>query len=164
MLGRDGRDTIIGGAVIVAGLIAMVLVFVIGGRSADVKGGYYLLDARFNRADGISVGSPVRLSGTLVGHVVAMTLDERYRALLTLDLRPDLRLPVDTAVVIHTDGLLGAKFLEVRPGGDEAMLRPGAEIAYTQDAVVIEDLLEMIIQQGRAKRGYFDKPLPVASN
>jgi len=164
MLGREGRDTMIGTAVIVAGVILMIVVFVLGERTAGAAAGSYTLTARFNRADGIGVGSPVRLSGTPVGHVVAMGLDERFRAVLSIDLPAGLRLPSDSAVVIQTDGLLGAKFLEVRPGGEETILRPGDEVAYTQDAVVIEDLLELIIQQARAKRGYLDKPMPVTAN
>lgn len=160
---RSDRDVITGGAVLLVGAVLLMVAFAVGGKSAD-SGDGYTLKARFNRADGINVGSAVRLSGTVVGRVVDQGLDERYRALLTLRLRKDIQLTGDTAAVIYTDGLLGAKFIELKPGGDEQMLKPGAEIQYTQDAVVLEDLLDMIIQQGRAKRGYLDKPLPSATN
>lgn len=163
MVSRSDRDTVTGGAVVLVGALLLALAFAVGGKSND-NGDGYTLKARFNRADGISVGSPVRLSGTVIGRVVEQGLDDRYRALLTLQVRKDLQLTSDTAAVIYTDGLLGAKFVELKPGGDDRMLKPGAEIEYTQDAVVIEDLLDMIIQQGRAKRGYLDKPLPSTTN
>ena len=163
MVSRNDRDTVTGGAVVVIGALLLSLAFAIGGKSANTAEGY-LLSARFNRADGIAVGSPVRVSGALVGQVVSQGLDDRYRAILTLRVRPDIALSTDTAAVIYTDGLLGAKFVELKPGGDEQMLKPGQEIQYTQDAVVIEDLLDMIIQQAKAKRGYLDKPLPSATN
>ncbi len=163
MVSRSDRDTVTGGAVVLVGALLLMLAFAVGGKSADSSDGY-TLKARFNRADGINVGSAVRLSGTVVGRVVGQDLDDRYRALLTLRLRKDVQLTSDTAAVIYTDGLLGAKFVELKPGGDEQMLKAGAEIQYTQDAVVIEDLLDMIIQQGRAKRGYLDKPLPSTTN
>ncbi|EME68002.1 ABC-type transport system protein [Paramagnetospirillum caucaseum] len=163
MVSRVDRDTVTGGAVVLAGALLLMLAFAVGGKGNESTEGYPL-QARFNRADGINVGSPVRLSGTVVGRVVEQGLDERYRALLTLRLRKDIQLTSDTAAVIYTDGLLGAKFIELKPGGDERMLKAGAEILYTQDAVVIEDLLDMIIQQGRAKRGYLDKPLPSTIN
>ena len=163
MASRDDRDTITGGAVVVVGAMLLTLAFSLGGTAAKSTDGYTLL-ARFNRADGIAVGSPVRLSGTAVGRVLEQTLDDRYRAVLTLQVRPEIQLSTDTAAVIYTDGLLGAKFVELKPGGDDGMLKPGQEIQFTQDAVVIEDLLEMIIQQARAKRGYLDKPLPSATN
>jgi phospholipid/cholesterol/gamma-HCH transport system substrate-binding protein len=163
MISRVDRDAVTGGAVLLVGAVLLMLAFAIGGKKDDAGGGY-VLSARFNRADGVAVGSSVRLSGTVVGRVVGQTLDDRYRALLTLRLRDDVKLTSDTAAVIYTDGLLGAKFIELKPGGDDQMLKPGAEIQYTQDAVVIEDLLDMIIQQGRAKRGYLDKPLPSTIN
>lgn len=163
MVSRSDRDVITGGAVVLVGAVLLMIAFAVGGKSDDAGDGY-VLKARFNRADGIGVGSTVRLSGTVVGRVAEQALDERYRAVLTLRLRKDIQLTGDTAAVIYTDGLLGAKFVELKPGGDEQMLKPGAEIQYTQDAVVLEDLLDMIIQQGRAKRGYLDKPLPSATN
>jgi phospholipid/cholesterol/gamma-HCH transport system substrate-binding protein len=163
MISRIDRDTVTGGAVVLVGTLLLMLAFSLGGKSSSSDEGY-VLTARFNRADGINQGSTVRLSGTVVGRVVGQSLDERYRALLTMQLRKDIQLTSDTAAVIYTDGLLGAKFIELKPGGDEQMLKPGAEIQYTQDAVVIEDLLDMIIQQGRAKRGYLDKPLPSTIN
>ncbi|WP_096701793.1 outer membrane lipid asymmetry maintenance protein MlaD [Magnetospirillum sp. 15-1] len=163
MISRVDRDTVTGGTVVLVGALLLMLAFAVGGKSTD-NGDGYVLKARFNRADGINVGSAVRLSGTVVGRVIDQGLDDRYRALLTLRLRKDVQLTSDTAAVIYTDGLLGAKFIELKPGGDEQMLKPGTEIQYTQDAVVIEDLLDMIIQQGRAKRGYLDKPLPSTTN
>ena len=163
MVSRNDRDTVTGGAVVVFGALLLTLAFSIGGKSADTVEGYRL-SARFNRADGISIGSPVRLSGAVIGRVVDQELDDRYRAVLTFQLRSDIKLASDTAAVIYTDGLLGAKFVELKLGGDDEMLKPGQEIQYTQDAVVIEDLLDMIIQQAKAKRGYLDKPLPSATN
>ncbi|MDO8605691.1 MAG: outer membrane lipid asymmetry maintenance protein MlaD [Phaeospirillum sp.] len=163
MASRNDRDTVTGGAVVVFGALLLTLAFSIGGKSTESADGY-TLSARFNRADGISVGSPVRLSGAVIGRVVDQGLDDRYRAVLTFQVRSDIKLASDTAAVIYTDGLLGAKFIELKLGGDDQMLKPGQEIQYTQDAVVIEDLLDMIIQQARAKRGYLDKPLPSATN
>lgn len=163
MINRVDRDALTGGAVVVIGALLLILAFAVGGKKEDGGDGY-VLTARFNRADGINVGSSVRVSGTVVGHVVSQVLDEHYRALVTVRLKNDIKLTSDTAAVIYTDGLLGAKYIELKPGGEEEMLKPGAEIAYTQDAVVIEDLLDMIIQQGRAKRGFLDKPLPSTIN
>lgn len=163
MSSRDDRDTVTGGAVVAIGALLLTLAFSIGGKATESSDGY-TLNARFNRADGIAIGSSVRVSGSVVGRVVNQALDDRYRAILTLKIRSDILLSTDTAAVIYTDGLLGAKFVELKPGGDDKMLKPGQEIEFTQDAVVIEDLLDMIIQQARAKRGYLDKPLPSSTN
>jgi len=163
MVSRNDRDTVIGGVVLVAGFLAMMVVFFVGDQVRGERADYSVV-ARFNRADGVAVGTTVRLSGAPIGMVSGQVLDDRYRALLTLRLRTDVHLPADTAALIQTDGLLGSKFIELRPGGEDEDLKPGQEIQYTQDAVVIEDLLDLIIQQARAKRGYLDRPLPTTTN
>lgn len=151
------RDTVTGAIVVAVGVVFLALVYTRGG--GEEAGDGYLLTAKFNKADGISVGSQVRLSGVTVGKVVGQTLDPDFRAVTTLRIAGNVQLTADTAAAIHTDGLLGGKYLELKPGGDDAVLKPGSRIEYTQDAVVVEELLEMIIQQGRSKRGFdADRP------
>lgn len=151
------RDAVIGAMVLVVGALMLGLVY---GKDAQKTGNGYDLNARFRHADGVTVGTDVRMSGVVVGKVAAATLDPQFRALTTLRVKSDIKLPTDTAAAIQTDGLLGNKYIELKPGAEDAVLGPGSEITYTQDAVVVEDLLEMIVNQGRAKRGYLDRPLP----
>lgn len=158
------RDTIIGAIVVLVAAVLLSLVYAKedGPRKRAENG--YVLTARFNRADGIAVGSDVRLSGVSVGKVVDQRLGPDFRAVLGLRIAPNIKLTADTAAAIQTDGLLGAKYIELKPGGDDAVLAPGQEIAYTQDAMVLEELVDMIIQQAKAKRGYAGKPVPSITN
>lgn len=161
MTTKGGYRDVITGAVVVAAAV-MMLVLVYGkdtGAAANADQGY-TLTATFNKADGVAEGTEVRLSGVPVGKVVDQVLDDRFRAVTTLSIARDVRLTADTGAAIRTDGLLGAKYIELQPGADEAMLKPGDAIPFTQDAMVLEELLDMIIQQARAKRGYLDKPVP----
>lgn len=153
------RDMVVGALVLLVGVALFGLAYSVGGKGPAKSEGY-LLQARFSKADGVAVGTAVRLSGVRVGRVVDLKLDPSFRAVTTIQLAPTIGLTADTAAAIQTDGLLGAKYIDLKPGGDERVLKPGEEIAYTQDSVVVEDLLRMIIDQGRAKRGYLDKPLP----
>lgn len=165
MATRGGyRDTLIGAVVVSVAVVLLALVYVKDGASATKAAGGYFVTATFNRADGIGVGTEVRLSGVPVGKVVGQTLDSRFRAVIALSIVKGVELTADTGAAIRTDGLLGAKYVELQPGADDALLKPGGEIPYTQDAMVIEELLDMIIQQARAKRGYLDKPLPSTVN
>jgi phospholipid/cholesterol/gamma-HCH transport system substrate-binding protein len=59
---------------------------------------------------------------------------------------------MDTAALIHTDGLLGSKYIELQPGGEDKLVKPGGAVIYTQDAVDIIDLLEKIVDQAKSKR------------
>jgi len=143
------RDTLIGAGVMAVGAVVLALTYGTVGR-ATVPG--YDLMAAFNKAEGIGVGSDVRLSGVSVGKVVAQRLDDRFRAVLTLRLTPAVILPDDTSAAVHTDGLMGAKYITLQPGGDEANLKPGDRIRFTQDSLNLQDLLQLIIAQGEAKR------------
>lgn len=159
------RDTIIGAFVVLVAALLLGLVYAKDdGPGGDTTEAGYLLTARFARADGIAVGSDVRLSGVSVGKVVGQRLAPDFKAVTTLRVASNIALTIDTAAAIHTDGLLGAKYIELKPGGDDAVLKPGQEIPYTQDAMVIEELMDMIIQQAKAKRGFAGKPVPSVTN
>lgn len=152
----NGYDTdrwgeiLIGASVLLIGGAILVGAYSGTGR-ADGSG--YRVTAVFNRADGLPMGGDVRLSGVSVGRVVAQELNERFHAKVTLSIAPGVGLPRDTAAAIHTDGMLGAKFVELIPGGSEQIVPPGGQILYTQDALVLQELLETIIAQARAVRG-----------
>ena len=144
------RTEILAGAItVLVGAAAIAAVYLSKpGQTAGLP-----MDASFQRADGISVGTQVRLSGLVVGQVVGTRLDERFRAIVQMRLQSGLQLSADTAAAIYTDGLLGAKYIVLQPGGDEKLLPPGGMIRYTQDSVVMEDLLETIIAEAKRRHG-----------
>ena len=117
------------------------LVFAYERGEASVAQGYELV-ARFDRVDGLSIGSDVRLAGIKVGTITKQTLDPvSFQALVSFSVNSDYELPVDTAVAITSEGLLGGSYLAILPGGMDEMLLPGDEISETQDAV---DLIGLI--------------------
>lgn len=113
----------------------------------------YALKARFDRADGIIVGSDVRLSGVKVGEVTEMTLDPTtYLAVVTFQVDPKVRLPTDTLVEILGSGLMGNKFLALVPGGDEQFISPQGEIKHTQSSVSLESLIGQFIFSAKGSK------------
>ena len=112
---REAREIVIGGAVVV--VLALVLAYSYGGSGVKSAVGAYTLIAKFNRIDGLNDGAEVFLAGIKVGTVSGQTLDDDYRAVVALQLEPGVKLPADTAVAIHTDGLFGSKFVVLDPGG-----------------------------------------------
>ena len=112
----------------------------------------FVLTAAFQRADGVQIGSPVRVAGINIGTVSAATLDDERNAVLTLNFTQPIALPDDTAAVIETEGIFGSKYIELRPGGTEDMLTSGARISYTQKSVIIEDLVALIAQRAKDAR------------
>ena len=146
---RDNLEKTVGGVVVIC--LALVLASSYGGQPLKADGAYDL-KAGFNRIDGIAIGDEVRLGGIKVGTVAGQALDDQFRAMLTFRLDAGLALPSDSSAAIHTDGLFGAKFIILDPGGEEETLENGDEIQFTQDSVIVEDLLELIIAEGKANR------------
>ena len=141
------------GVLTVAALV-LVFVYFYGGRewTSEAAGGSYRLKATFNKVDGLLTGDQVQLGGIRVGSVDRQELDPTYRAVVTFKINTWVRLPADTSVAIHTDGLFGAKFVVLEPGGEEEYLKDGDQISYAQEAVIVSDLLDLIIAEGKSKR------------
>jgi phospholipid/cholesterol/gamma-HCH transport system substrate-binding protein len=128
------------GAVVIAIAVAF-LVFAYSSTGAGPISGYEVL-AKFNRADGVNIGTDVRLSGIKVGTVSRMALDPmNYNAVLTLSLESNVKLPDDSSVRITSDGLLGNQYLSIEPGGSQMPIASGGEIENTQGSVDLIGLL-----------------------
>jgi len=104
----------------------------------------YPLHASYHRSDGLSEGADVRLAGIKAGYVSHMDIDKSFQAHVTLQLQDGIKVPSDSAAVIHTDGLFGGKYIELEPGGALDYLESGDTISFTQDSLVVEDLLERL--------------------
>lgn len=106
----------------------------------------YEVYAKFDNADGISIGSDVKISGVKIGSVADQLLDKNsYRAVLKLDINQDIKLPKDSSVKIVSAGLLGSKYLAIEPGAEEDLIKKGDELQFSQSSVNFEDLLARFI-------------------
>lgn len=111
-------------------------------RTEKTNVGGYELIAKFDRVDGLNIGSDVRLAGIKVGTVISQELDpETYEAVVRLVISDKVKLPIDTAAAITSEGLLGGNYMSILPGGMEDMLQDGDEFEETQDAI---DLIGMM--------------------
>jgi phospholipid/cholesterol/gamma-HCH transport system substrate-binding protein len=132
------------GETILGAIVAAVAIgfFAFAAAQAGQTGaqGGYDLTARFQRVDGINVGSDVRISGVKVGVVRSVELDqETYLARLTLAMNEGVEVLDDSTARVASDGLLGGAYIAIEPAGMDA-LAAGGEIPNTQGAV---DLLTL---------------------
>ena len=106
-------------------------------------GGGYELTARFSNLGQLRLQAPVKIGGVVVGRVEKVELDPvKFDSIVTLAIDGRYRdLPADSSAGILTSGLLGESFIGLQPGGDPEPLRPGDEIAYTQPAI---DLIQLV--------------------
>jgi phospholipid/cholesterol/gamma-HCH transport system substrate-binding protein len=138
-MGRSLVETLIGAVVLaVAGIFLTFAYNTAGVKRVDG----YPITGKFDRVDGLLEGSDVRMSGIKIGTVTKQILDPKtYLAVVTISVKSDVKLPRDTSANITSDGLLGDKYLSLTPGAEEAMLKPGEELQFTQGSV---DLMSLV--------------------
>ncbi len=140
---RNLIETLLGAVVL--GVAGLFLAFAYS--TADLgRGGGYEVDAEFTTVGGLKVGNDVRMAGIKIGTVVGQRLNvETYLARVTMSIDESVKLPADTSASISSEGLLGGNYIDLAPGGDPTMLKPGEQIRYTQDAVDMIQLLSRFI-------------------
>ncbi len=143
------RAEIAAGAAVLAVAAAFAVYAAKGAGLTAGRGDSYPLTASFRAVDGISPGSDVRLAGLKVGTISALKLNpETFMADAVIDIRSDIRLPTDSAILISSEGLLGGNFVEIIPGGALENLEPGEEIEDTQGSVSLVSLLMKFVGSG----------------
>jgi len=146
---EEARYSVVGFVALLALLVLGVLSFT---TTTTEKTAGFDITADFDRADGLTVGDEVLMSGIKIGEVTRMNLTESFRARLTLNIDDGVELPSDSDARILTNGLFGSKFIEVNPGAEEEILEAGGEIEFTQESIILQDLLDQVIGQGRSAR------------
>ena len=118
----------------------------------------YNIFAKFENADGITIGSDIKISGIKVGSIIEQSLDEKtFKANLKMNVLDNIKIPSDSSAKIVSEGLLGSKYISISLGGDEENLKDGQEILFTQSSVNFEDLLGKFIFSGKNKNENTDE-------
>lgn len=142
-MSRNPIETVMGAVVLL--VAGSFLAFAVNSANLRPVSGY-AVKAVFNKVGGLTVGSDVRISGIKVGSVTGQSLDPRtYRAVVTLSILPDVKLPADTVASVASDGLLGGKFVKLEPGQSGALLENNAALSRTRDYQSVEDLVSELI-------------------
>lgn len=130
------------GVFVLVGLLALAfLAFSVGGARLSTPGSQ-LLSARFTNASGLKAGSTVRIAGVSVGEVKKITLKpDDMSAMVTFRIESGLKLDDDTVASVRSAGLLGDKFIALKPGASGMQLKPGAVILDTESTVDLEDII-----------------------
>ncbi|ARE41787.1 ABC-type transport system periplasmic component [Rhodovulum sp. P5] len=141
MAENSSTEVLVGGAV----LALAIGFFVYAGNATGLGGGaadHYDLTASFRSAEGVSLGTDVRMAGVKVGSVTGLDLNpQTFRADVTFTVKNGIELPDDSTIMVSSEGLLGGTFVEVVPGGSPFNLAAGDEVLDTQGAVSLVTLL-----------------------
>lgn len=106
----------------------------------------YQLKARFNSISGLKEGAVVEIAGVKVGKVEKITLDnEEYEAIVELSLHDGVKLQDDSIASIRTAGIIGDRYINIKPGGSEELIEAGGIIIETESAISLEELISKYI-------------------
>jgi len=99
------------------------------------------------------VGAPVTMAGVNLGEVESVRIDwTTYKAVVKMRIDPQYKnIPDDSDASIQTQGLLGGKYVAVGAGGSETYLKEGSQIALTQSALVLENLINKFFSSQASK-------------
>jgi len=153
------RDFMVGLFVLIGLAAIAYLSLQIGGLESPGRGGITLF-AKFDEVADLKSRAPVQLAGVTVGQVTGIRLESDYRARVDMIVDSKVELPIDTSASVVTAGLLGDRYIALQPGAEDEYLKNGEEIAYTQSALVLENLVGKFLvnvedkgKDGAAKTG-----------
>ncbi len=143
------------GLFILLGLIALVFLALRAGNMSSFSfASNYRVQAYFDNVGSLKSRAPVKSNGVVVGRVDSISFDnDRFQALVTLDIESQYEFPADSSASILTSGLLGEQYIGLTPGGAEKNLAAGSTIKFTQSAVVLEDLISKFLYDSAAQEG-----------
>ncbi|MGA3165652.1 MAG: MlaD family protein [Terriglobia bacterium] len=141
-----GNEEIKVGAVVVVGaaLLLAALVFVGGVNLFRQKKAEYTTHFKF--AGGLEPGSYVRFGGLKVGTIQAARIDPQdlTRIRVTLEVKADTPIRINSKARISSLGFLGENYLEVSPGTREAALLPAGSDIPSVEIIQLPDVFSNV--------------------
>ena len=107
------------------------------GRMEIIGDKGYRLYAEFSEIGGLKNGASAEIAGVEVGRVKSISLSD-YQARVELQINSGIKIQKDSIAAIKTKGLLGEKYIQISPGGDEDIIPPGGKIRETQPPLDLE--------------------------
>jgi phospholipid/cholesterol/gamma-HCH transport system substrate-binding protein len=135
------------GTFMLIGILCLGYVSIKLGKMEIVGGDFYSVTAGFDSVSGLKPGARVEVAGVEVGKVDRIALDAKSgdRALAYLKIKTGVKITDDVIASVRTSGIIGDKFIKLRPGGSEKMLKNNDTIRETESAIDIEELVSKFI-------------------
>jgi phospholipid/cholesterol/gamma-HCH transport system substrate-binding protein len=129
------------------GILCLGYVSIKLGKMEFGGGDFYAVTASFDSVSGLKPGARVEVAGVEVGKVDRIVLDKKSgdRALTYLKIKNGVNISDDVIASVRTSGIIGDKFIKLRPGGSEKMLKNNDKIRETESAIDIEELVSKFI-------------------
>jgi len=125
------------GLFMIVGITCLAYLSIKLGRMEIIGDKGYKLYAEFSEIGGLKNGASVEIAGVEVGRVRNISLSD-YQAKIELQINSGVKIQEDSIAAVKTKGLLGEKYIQISPGGDEKIIPPGGKIRETQPPLDLE--------------------------
>lgn len=144
---NNAKLEMIVGIFMLVGILCLGYVSIKLGKMELVGGDYYNVTASFDSVSGLKPGARVEVAGVEIGKVDRISLDEKSgdRAIAYLKIKSGVKITDDVIATVRTSGIIGDKFIKLKPGGSEVYLKNNGTIRETESAIDIEELISKFI-------------------
>jgi phospholipid/cholesterol/gamma-HCH transport system substrate-binding protein len=135
------------GVFMLIGMLCLGYISVKLGKMELMGGNYYTVSAEFDSVSGLKQGARVEVAGVEVGKVDRISLDPKSgdRAVALLKIKTGVNITDDVIASVRTSGIIGDKFIKLKPGGSDKFLANNGKIRETESAIDIEELVSQFI-------------------
>lgn len=134
-------------------LVGVLVVATIALASCALPGnvtGSREITAMFDDVGDLVDGHSVQVADVRIGSVTGIELTDDYRAKVTMSIKDDVFVPLESRALLRTTSLLGEKFIEIRPLDEDDPLAgtdlvDGDEIAESTEAPELEFVTERAV-------------------
>lgn len=135
------------GAFMLIGILCLGYLSIKLGKMELLGGNYYRISAQFDSVSGLKNGARVEVAGVEVGAVEKIGLSSvgGDTATVTIKIRDGVKITDDVIASVRTSGIIGDKFIKLKPGGSDQMLKNGSKIRETESSIDIEELVSKFI-------------------
>ena len=143
---KKGNLELVVGIFMLIGIVCLCYLSVKLGKMELFGGDTYPVYAEFDSVSGLKQGAFVEIAGVEVGRIDAIVLlPDKSVARVNMRINSGVKLQDDVIAAVRTRGIIGDKFLKLKPGGSDKLLASGGRIRETESSVDIEELLSKYI-------------------
>ncbi len=143
-MANKGATEIKVGIFVFLGILALLALTVRLAQEAFTPKDTYKIYAIFDSVSGLIRGAKIEMAGVPIGKVGEISLTPEGKAKVELLIYKKYKIHEDAKAVVRTFGVLGDKYIEIRPGASQAFLSEGGTIARTESAVDLDQILANI--------------------
>jgi phospholipid/cholesterol/gamma-HCH transport system substrate-binding protein len=135
------------GVFMLIGMLCLGYISIKLGKMEIMGGDYYAVSAEFDSVSGLKPGARVEVAGVDVGKVDHILLEPKSgdRAVAYLKIKTGVKITDDVIASVRTSGIIGDKFIKLKPGGSDNFLKDNDKIRETESAIDIEELVSKFI-------------------